>query len=193
VRPPRATLRVRNNRSTGTPRSEYYGIAPSESYCQIYCQMRGGEGAPRDREPQVFSNLLISICVSVGSNPTLSAIQRKRQTGTRRPLAFSAQEDRGCADVIPQIGGVGATQRLCVLPCMARGWIAVLRSWEVSNSQGSQDPPGKCGAEKWSKNWNPRICPIGMPFAGNRQQCVRQSRTKVTCRVYRVPGRGAKR
>jgi hypothetical protein len=28
---------------------------------------------PGDRELQVFSNLLISICVYVGSNPTLSA------------------------------------------------------------------------------------------------------------------------
>ena len=43
------------------------------SYCQIYCQKRGGEGIPGDGEPHVFSNLLISICVYVGSNPTLSA------------------------------------------------------------------------------------------------------------------------
>jgi len=43
------------------------------SYCQIYCQKRGGEGIPGDGEPRVFSNLLISICVYVGSNPTLSA------------------------------------------------------------------------------------------------------------------------
>jgi hypothetical protein len=42
-------------------------------YCQIYCQKRGGEGIPGDGEPHVFSNLLISICVYVGSNPTLSA------------------------------------------------------------------------------------------------------------------------
>jgi hypothetical protein len=36
-------------------------------YSQIYCQKRGGEGIPGDGEPYVFSNLLISICVYVGS------------------------------------------------------------------------------------------------------------------------------
>jgi hypothetical protein len=43
------------------------------SYCQIYCQKRGGEGIPGDGELQVFSNLLISSGAYVGSNPTLSA------------------------------------------------------------------------------------------------------------------------
>jgi hypothetical protein len=38
-----------------------------QTYCQIYCQKRGGEGIPGDRELRVFSNLLISICLSVGS------------------------------------------------------------------------------------------------------------------------------
>jgi len=47
--------------------------ARGQTYCQIYCQKRGGEGIPGDGEAQVFSNLLISICVCVGSNPTLSA------------------------------------------------------------------------------------------------------------------------
>jgi hypothetical protein len=41
------------------------------SYCQIYCQKRGAEGIAGDGELQDFSNLLIFICVSVGSNPTL--------------------------------------------------------------------------------------------------------------------------
>jgi hypothetical protein len=41
-------------------------------YCQFYCQKRGGEGIAGDGDLQVFSNLLISICVNVGSNPTLS-------------------------------------------------------------------------------------------------------------------------
>jgi hypothetical protein len=49
-----------------------------QTYCQIYCQKRGGEGIPGDGEVQVFSNLLISICVYVGSNPTLSATQSSR-------------------------------------------------------------------------------------------------------------------
>jgi hypothetical protein len=52
-------------------------VAPLEAeiafYCQIYCQKRGGEGVAGDGEVQVFSNLLISICVYLGSNPTLSA------------------------------------------------------------------------------------------------------------------------
>jgi hypothetical protein len=42
------------------------------SYCQIYCQKRGGEGIPGDGEFKNFSNLLISIYVYEGSNPTLS-------------------------------------------------------------------------------------------------------------------------
>ena len=50
-----------------------FGRGVAIAYCQIYCQKRGGEGIPGDGEPQVFSNLLISICVYVGSNPTLSA------------------------------------------------------------------------------------------------------------------------
>jgi hypothetical protein len=54
-------------------RSANCATALTETYCQIYCQKRGGEGIPGDGELQVFSNLLISICVSVGSNPTLSA------------------------------------------------------------------------------------------------------------------------
>lgn len=32
----------------------------------------GGEGIAGDGEPQVFSNLLIFICINLGSNPTLS-------------------------------------------------------------------------------------------------------------------------
>jgi hypothetical protein len=43
------------------------------SYCQIYCQKRGGEGIPGDGEVRIFSNLLISISAFEGSNPTLSA------------------------------------------------------------------------------------------------------------------------
>jgi len=45
----------------------------ASSYCQIYCQKRGGEGIPGDGEFKNFSNLLISIYVYEGSNPTLSA------------------------------------------------------------------------------------------------------------------------
>jgi hypothetical protein len=37
-----------------------------------YCQKRGGYGIPGDGEPRDFSNLLISICVSVFES-TLSA------------------------------------------------------------------------------------------------------------------------
>jgi hypothetical protein len=66
-------MRARSYRSTGTLRSANCAAALSESYCQIYCQKREGEGIPGGRELQVFSNLLISICVYVGSNPTLSA------------------------------------------------------------------------------------------------------------------------
>jgi len=39
------------------------------------CQKRGGEGIPGDGWLQVFNNLLITFCLYVGSNPTLSAIQ----------------------------------------------------------------------------------------------------------------------
>jgi hypothetical protein len=42
-------------------------------YWQIYCQKWGGQGVPGDGELQVFNNLLITFCLSVGSNPTLSA------------------------------------------------------------------------------------------------------------------------
>jgi hypothetical protein len=48
-------------------------------YCQIYCQKWGGEGIQGDGELQGFSNLLISICVYVGSNPTLFAPQSGQQ------------------------------------------------------------------------------------------------------------------
>ena len=47
--------------------------ARGQTYCQIYCQKRGGEGILGDGEFQDFSNLLISIYVYEGSNPTLSA------------------------------------------------------------------------------------------------------------------------
>jgi hypothetical protein len=108
VRPPRATLRVRNNRSTGTPRSEYFAIAPSESYCQIYCQKRGGEGIPGDGELRVFSNLLNSICVYVGSNPTLSAMQCIRQAGIRRSGRISGENTcQSCMGALP----AGAVER----------------------------------------------------------------------------------
>jgi hypothetical protein len=38
-----------------------------KSYCQIYCQKRGGEGLKGTASFSNFSNLLISICVYVGS------------------------------------------------------------------------------------------------------------------------------
>lgn len=41
--------------------------ALSETYCQIYCQKRGGEGIPGDGKLRVFSKLLIFIYVAVAS------------------------------------------------------------------------------------------------------------------------------
>jgi hypothetical protein len=52
---------------------------------------RGGEGIPGDREFQDFSNLLISIYVYEGSNPTLSATQ-SRVTDLVYPGRFFSQE-----------------------------------------------------------------------------------------------------
>ena len=58
------------------------------SYCQIYCQKRGGEGTPADGKLQVFSNLLISICVYVGSTKIaerfLDAAATPRRSGAKR-------------------------------------------------------------------------------------------------------------
>ena len=52
-------------------RVDFCGLG--QTYCQIYCQKRGGEGIQGDGELHVFSNLLISIYLYVDSNPTLSA------------------------------------------------------------------------------------------------------------------------
>ena len=46
-----------------------------------------GRGLEGDGEVQVFSNLLISICVYVGSNPTLSATLRAFLVTKRRSQA----------------------------------------------------------------------------------------------------------
>jgi hypothetical protein len=54
------------------------------SYCQIYCQKRGGEGIPGDGELQVFSNLLISICAYVGSTKSRSDFGRRVRIGPER-------------------------------------------------------------------------------------------------------------
>jgi hypothetical protein len=63
-------------------------------YCQIYCQKRGGEGITGDGEPRVFSNLLISICVYVGSTNRESdlnvAVQRQRSGAKRRTSGAAA-------------------------------------------------------------------------------------------------------
>ena len=76
------------------PRNANCATTLSETYCQIYCQKRGGEGSPGDGEPQVFSNLLIAIDASVGSNPTLSAIGKYKKP---RPGAFYIY-GAGCVD-----------------------------------------------------------------------------------------------
>ena len=56
------------------------------TYCQIYCQKRGDEGIPGDGEPHVFSNLLISICVYVGSTKSQERFwtTRMRRSGAKR-------------------------------------------------------------------------------------------------------------
>src|ERR1700730_10773245 len=51
-------MRARSYRSTGTLRSANCATALSESYCQIYCQKRGGEGVPGDGELHVFQQLI---------------------------------------------------------------------------------------------------------------------------------------
>jgi hypothetical protein len=76
------------------------------SYCQIYCQKRGGEGISGDNEFLVFSNLLISICVSVGSNPGRSSFHRfldRVNVGIRcavEPRGVHAQHDLDAVSVL---------------------------------------------------------------------------------------------
>jgi hypothetical protein len=59
---------------------------------------------------QVFSNLLIFICLSVGSNPTLSATQSPQKAGYRRTSVFLAQ--------IAAISIGSSRLRVASMPCL---------------------------------------------------------------------------
>jgi hypothetical protein len=80
------------------------GGAAEQTYCQIYCQKRGGEGIQGDGELQVFSNLLISIGAYVGSNPTLSAIRKQRNWQLNCDQAARCFEERMQKAVGKQVG-----------------------------------------------------------------------------------------
>src|SRR3954470_9431189 len=54
---------------------------------------------------------------------------------------------------------------------------------------------GRAGdaADDWPDDRNPRVLPVGGTLAGNRQDGVRDARTKIASRIDRVAGRAAER
>src|SRR4051812_41753986 len=41
-------------------------------------------------------------------------------------------------------------------------------------------------ADDWADDWNPRIAPIGIRLAWNRQHCVRKTRTEIARGIDRI-------
>jgi hypothetical protein len=47
---------------------------------------------------------------------------------------------------------------------------------------------GDASGDQWAEDWHDGVSPVGIPFAANRQNSVRQARTKISGGVHRVAG-----